>query len=157
MRGPQRSSLVVGKAELIDAARMDVSPASSAGAASMKVGKEELMGMLAAVELFLDGSDEEDYRWPDDAELIVAGEGIEDVRASVDDGDQRFFPGGVPRVRMEIIGGSSADAYDAPLRDGEAQCLDGRLRRRHVRRPHDPAARRGQQVARRLREVLTGI
>ena len=61
----------------------------------MKVGTEELMGLFAAVELFLDGSD--DYRrWRDDAELIVVGlEGIEDVRASVDDGDQLFFRGGV--------------------------------------------------------------
>ena len=58
------------------------------------------MGLLAAVELFLDGSDEDDYRrWRADAELIVAGlEGIEGVRATVDDGDQLFFPGGVPRV-----------------------------------------------------------
>ena len=97
LRGPQSSGLVLGKAELIEAARMNGSPASSVGR-GMKVGKEELMGLLAAVELFLDGSDEDDYRrWRADAELIVAGlEGIEDVRATVDDGDQLFFPGGVP-------------------------------------------------------------
>ena len=41
------------------------------------------MSLLAAVELFLDGSDEEDYlRWRADSELIVAGlEGIDDVCA----------------------------------------------------------------------------
>ena len=47
------------------------------------------MGLLATVEFFLDGSDERDYRrWHADAELIVAAlEGIEDVRATVDEGD----------------------------------------------------------------------
>ena len=60
---------------------MNGSPASSVGRGT-KVGKEELMGLLAAVELVLDGSDEEDYRrWRADAALIVAGlEGIDSVR-----------------------------------------------------------------------------
>ena len=57
-------------------------------------------------------------RWRDDAELIVAGlEGIEDVRATLDDGDQLFFPGGVPRVRIELLRDRIADAYAAPLRE----------------------------------------
>ena len=145
LRGPQSSGLVVGKAKLIEAARMNGSPASSVGR-GMKVGKEELMGLLAAVELFLDGSDQEDYRrWRADAELIVAGlEGIDGVRASVDDGDELFFPGGVPRVRIELLGQRTADAYGAPAPRRRAQHLHGRLGRRNVRRPHDAPARRGR-------------
>jgi len=145
LRGPQSSGLVVGKAELIQAASMNGSPASSVGR-GMKVGKEELMGLLAAVELFLDGSDQEDYRrWRADAELIVAGlDGIGGVRATVDDGDQLFFPGGVPRVRIELLDERTADAYGAPLRDGEPS-------------PSTQQPGEAQLVSRRLREVLSRI
>ena len=116
LRGPQSSGLVVGKAKLIEAARMNGSPASSVGR-GMKVGKEELMGLLAAVELFLDGSDEEDYRrWRADSELIVAGlEGIDGVRATVDDGDELFFPGRrAARPHRAFLGDRTADARTAP-------------------------------------------
>ncbi len=155
LRGPQSSGLVVGKAELIEAARMNGSPASSVGR-GMKVGKEELMGLLAAVELFLDGSDQEDYRrWRADAELIVAGlEGIDGVRATVDDGDQLFFPGGVPRVRIELLGDRTADAYAAPLRDGEPSIFMGGWDGGMFADPMTLQPGEAQQVARRLREVL---
>ena len=156
LRGPQSSGLVVGKAELIEAARMNGSPASSVGR-GMKVGKEELMGLLAAVELFLDGSDEEDYRrWRADAELIVAGlEGIDGVRATVDDGDELFFPGGVPRVRIELLGQRRAAAYVPPLRDGEPSIIMGGWDRGMFADPMTLQPGEAQQVSRRLREVLT--
>ena len=156
LRGPQSSGLVVGKAKLIEAARMNGSPASSVGR-GMKVGKEELMGLLAAVELFLDGSDEEDYRrWRADAELIVAGlEGIDGVRASVDDGNELFFPGGVPRVRIELLGERTADAYGPPLRDGEPSIFMGGWDGGMFVDPMTLQPGEAHQVARRLREVLT--
>jgi seryl-tRNA(Sec) selenium transferase len=59
--GPQSSGLVVGKEELIETTRMNGCSASSRRR-GMKVGKDEITGLLAAVELFLDGSDEDDYR-----------------------------------------------------------------------------------------------
>ena len=156
LRGPQSSGLVVGKAKLIEAARMNGSPASSVGR-GMKVGKEELMGLLAAVELFLDGSDQDDYRrWRADAELIVAGlEGIDGVRATVDDGDQLFFPGGVPRVRIELLGDRTADAYSTPLRDGDPSIFMGGWDGGMFADPMTLQPGEAQQVARRLREVLT--
>ena len=144
MRGPQSSGLVVGKADLIEAARMNGSPASSVGC-GMKVGKEELIGLLAAVELFLDSSDEDDYRrWRADAELIVAGlEGIEDVRATVDDGDQLFFPGRRAARPHRTPGRPHRRRLWPPAPRRRPRHLHGRLARRHVRRPHDLAARRG--------------
>ena len=134
---------------------MNGSPASSVGR-GMKVGKEELMGLLAAVELFLDGSDQEDYRrWRVDADLIVAGlEGIDGARATVDDGDQLFFPGGVPRVRIELLGDRTADAYGAPLRDGEPSIFMGGWDRGMFVDPMTLQPGEAQQVARRLRAVL---
>ena len=155
LRGPQSSGLVVGTEELIRAARMNGSPASSVGR-GMKVGKEELMGLLAAVELFLEGSDEEDYRrWRADSELIVAAlAGIEGVRATVDDGDELFFPGGVPRVRIELAGDRTAESCAGPLRDGDPSINMGTWERGMFVDPMTLQPGEAPQVARRLREVL---
>jgi L-seryl-tRNA(Ser) seleniumtransferase len=49
LRGPQSAGLVLGRPDLIGACRINGSPNYSIGR-PMKVGKEELMGMLAAVE-----------------------------------------------------------------------------------------------------------
>ncbi|GIQ70552.1 aminotransferase class V-fold PLP-dependent enzyme [Xylanibacillus composti] len=52
LRGPQCTGLVVGKRDLIHACRIHMSPRHSIGR-SMKVGKEEMMGLLAAVERYI--------------------------------------------------------------------------------------------------------
>jgi L-seryl-tRNA(Ser) seleniumtransferase len=49
LRGPQSSGLVLGRADLIEACRANSSPNQTIGR-PMKVGKEELAGLLAAVE-----------------------------------------------------------------------------------------------------------
>jgi uncharacterized pyridoxal phosphate-dependent enzyme len=49
LRGPQSTGLMVGKEWLIEAARANGAPNHSLGR-GMKVGKEELLGLLAAVE-----------------------------------------------------------------------------------------------------------
>lgn len=50
--GPQSSGLVLGRRDLIEACRIHGSPNQSVGR-PMKVGKEEMMGLLAAVERYL--------------------------------------------------------------------------------------------------------
>jgi D-glucosaminate-6-phosphate ammonia-lyase len=52
LRGPQASGLLLGRADLIAAGRRAISPQMGIGR-GMKVGKEEIMGLLAAVERFL--------------------------------------------------------------------------------------------------------
>src|SRR6266851_3904131 len=52
LRGPQCSGLLMGRKDLIDAAIPATSPYASIGRA-MKVGKEEMVGLLAAVERYL--------------------------------------------------------------------------------------------------------
>lgn len=52
LAGPQASGLVVGRKDLIEAMRMHGSPNHALGR-PMKVGKEEMMGLLAAVERYL--------------------------------------------------------------------------------------------------------
>jgi L-seryl-tRNA(Ser) seleniumtransferase len=52
LRGPQSSGLIVGRKELIEACRINGNPNHSIGR-PMKVGKEEMVGLLKAVELYL--------------------------------------------------------------------------------------------------------
>ena len=52
LRGPQSGGLMIGKRDILDAAQKNQSPNGGIGR-PMKVGKEEYMGMLAAVELWV--------------------------------------------------------------------------------------------------------
>ena len=49
LRGPQASGLILGRKDLLQAAFLHGAPHHSLGR-PMKVGKEEIMGLLAAVE-----------------------------------------------------------------------------------------------------------
>ncbi len=52
LSGPQSSGLVVGRKDLIEAMRVNGNPNASIGR-PMKVGKEEMVGLLTAVKLYL--------------------------------------------------------------------------------------------------------
>jgi L-seryl-tRNA(Ser) seleniumtransferase len=53
IRGPQSAGLLLGRQPLIAAARQNGSPNGNALGRGMKVNKEEMVGMLAALELFV--------------------------------------------------------------------------------------------------------
>ena len=53
IRGPQSAGMLLGKKPLIAAARQNGSPNGGAIGRGMKVNKEEMVGMLAALELFV--------------------------------------------------------------------------------------------------------
>lgn len=53
LRGPQCSGLLLGRKDLIEAAMLNTSPWEGAVCRAMKVGKEEIIGLLAAVETWL--------------------------------------------------------------------------------------------------------
>jgi L-seryl-tRNA(Ser) seleniumtransferase len=57
MRGPQNAGLLLGKKDLIDAAHRNNSPNSDTVGRGMKVSKEQIVGMVAAVDWFLSQSD----------------------------------------------------------------------------------------------------
>ena len=52
LRGPQCSGLLLGRKDLIDTGRYAISPHGGVGR-GMKVGKEEIIGLLAAVERYM--------------------------------------------------------------------------------------------------------
>src|SRR3954463_16768973 len=61
LRGPQSSGLLLGRKDLIEAALPAMSPFGGIGR-GMKVGKEELCGLLAAVERYLKVDHEAEWR-----------------------------------------------------------------------------------------------
>ena len=65
IRGPQCTGLLLGKKDLIEAAQLNNSPYSNTIGRGMKVGKEEIIGLVAAVDWFLaqdDAALEAEYR-----------------------------------------------------------------------------------------------
>jgi L-seryl-tRNA(Ser) seleniumtransferase len=53
LRGPQSAGLLLGRAGLIEAARLNTSPNGDTIGRGMKVNKEEMLSMLVALELYL--------------------------------------------------------------------------------------------------------
>jgi len=73
LRGPQCTGLLLGRKDLIDAAKENNSPYSNTVGRGMKVAKEEIVGLVAAVDWFLSQDDaafEAEYRKR--ADLIAA-------------------------------------------------------------------------------------
>ncbi len=62
LRGPQSSGLLLGRKDLIQAAMLNNNPHEEAIGRPCKVGKEELMGLLAAVEEYVQRDHEADIR-----------------------------------------------------------------------------------------------
>ena len=59
IRGPQASGLLIGRKDLIEAAALNNNPYSDTIGRGMKVGKEEIMALLKAVEIYV-GRDHDD-------------------------------------------------------------------------------------------------
>jgi L-seryl-tRNA(Ser) seleniumtransferase len=65
IRGPQCTGLLLGRKDLIEAAKKNNSPNSNTVGRGMKVAKEEIVGLVAAVDWFLNQDDaamEAEYR-----------------------------------------------------------------------------------------------
>ncbi len=100
LRGPQSSGLLLGKKEWIDACHAIGAPHAGLGR-PMKVGKEEMLGLLAAVRRYV-SLDQEARRREDEAVVAQWCETLNrrfgDLRA------RRSFPNeaGQPLPRMEV-------------------------------------------------------
>src|SRR2546430_10959247 len=71
MRGPQCAGLLIGKKDLVANALLNNSPHADTIARSQKVGNEEIVGMVKAVEMFLkDDHEALNKEWQDRLERI---------------------------------------------------------------------------------------
>lgn len=121
IRGPQSAGVLAGRADLIRAARKNTSPNSDTMGRSCKVNKEEMVGMMVALELFLKEDHASLYRgWERAAESMKAAlakmPGVE---------TELFVPqiaNQSPHVRVRWDSSKyriASDALMQKLRDGE--------------------------------------
>ena len=156
LRGPQSAGLLVGRKDLIAAARLNAPPNGNTIGRGMKVNKEEMVGVLAALELYLAKDHAAERRDFDArAEAIRAGAAaVPGVKAEI------FVPevaNHVPHVRISwdpaAVAVSANDAVNR-LRAGEpsigARAEDNAL----IVGVWMMRAGEDKIVARRLREVL---
>jgi uncharacterized pyridoxal phosphate-dependent enzyme len=121
IRGPQSAGLLLGRKDLIAAARLNGPPNSNSIGRGMKVNKEEMLGMLAAVELYVKTDhDRERLEFDKRAEVIrKAAAGVAGVTAEV------FVPeiaNHVPHIRISwdpASKGMTAASVVQALRDGD--------------------------------------
>lgn len=72
IRGPQSAGLLLGRKDLIEAARLNCSPNSDSIGRGMKVNKEEMIGMMVAVEMYLKRDAAAEWKeWERRAKLIT--------------------------------------------------------------------------------------
>ena len=99
IRGPQSAGLLLGRKDLIHAARLNASPNSDAIGRGMKVNKEELVGMMAAIEAYIKKDHEAEWRdWEGRVKTIADSVGpVNSVKA------EPFVPeisNSVPHLRI---------------------------------------------------------
>jgi L-seryl-tRNA(Ser) seleniumtransferase len=120
VRGPQSAGLLLGRKDLIEAARLQAPPNGNTVGRGMKVNKEEMLGMLVALEMFVKKDHAVEGReFERRAELIRASAmAVPGVKAEV------FVPpvsNHVPHIRISWDGGdeAAAAAVVKAMKDGE--------------------------------------
>jgi uncharacterized pyridoxal phosphate-dependent enzyme len=164
LRGPQGAGLLLGRKDLIEAARFNTAPHSDSIGRGMKASKEATIGLLVALELYLERDHAADAReWMRRAELIA------NTLSDIDELTVQIhippIANHVPHIRLEWEQarlGLSGDDARARLRAG-----DPPIEIVPAAPPLDPTREEIQIgvwqlqegeveiVARRLREILT--
>jgi len=157
LRGPQTAGLVLGRKDLLWAAFMNAAPHHGA-ARPMKAGKEEIMGLLAAVEAWVHGRDHEaEWRaWESYLETIRAAvAGLPSLQTSV---RQPGLANHAPTLSITwdpaVLGCTPQESYDALLA-GEPPVIMGRVKDGLSVMPYMMEAGDAEIAAKRLREVLS--
>lgn len=156
IRGPQSAGLLLGRQDLIAAARLNAPPNGNTVGRGMKVNKEEIVGMLAALELYLKKDHaRERLEFDKRAEAIrSSAAAVPGVKAEV------FVPevaNHVPHVRISWDGGDRSPTPSAvvtAMREGEPSIAIRSEGQTLVIGVWMMRAGEDRVVARRLREVL---
>lgn len=71
--GPQSAGVLVGRKDLVEAARLNTSPFSDSIGRGQKVNKEEMLGMLVALELYINRDHDAQWKeWERRVSLLTA-------------------------------------------------------------------------------------
>ena len=126
--GPQSSGLVLGRRDLVRACALNSSPNSAAGR-GMKVGKEELVGLLRAVELMMERDESEKIRdWEEQCRQMAATvSAVHGVKVTYNPPFSASFPSSAPFLRLKFDDKSpvSAAAAVRALEDGQPSIMVG--------------------------------
>jgi L-seryl-tRNA(Ser) seleniumtransferase len=146
LRGPQSTGILAGRKDLIEAARMNAVPHGHIGR-GMKVGKEEVIGLIVALNWFV----EQDYDqviagWNEKAKWLADElQGVPGVQAEYAENtmgyadvdlswDESVIPLTLDEVKAKLMEGDPPLAYDGTtvrvrcLSDGEEILVAKRLR-----------------------------
>lgn len=121
LRGPQSAGLLLGRKDLIEAARFNAPPASDRIGRGMKVNKEELVSMWIALERYMQLDVEQEYlQWQQEVDWLKETlSGLPGVNA---ESTIPTRPNNVPTLKIswdrEMIPASGFDIQKA-LRDGD--------------------------------------
>jgi len=156
IRGPQSAGLLLGRKDLIAAARANAAPNGNSIGRGMKVNKEEMVGMLAAIERFVTldhAALDREYRRRADV-ILKSLAGINGVTASITVPEVANH---VPHVKVVLdtaVTGITGQEISKRLREGTPSIGvrpgDELLIGVWMMQPGDDVV-----VARRLKDVLT--
>jgi seryl-tRNA(Sec) selenium transferase len=159
--GPQASGILAGRRELIEAAHMNASPNDNVGR-GMKVGKEEVIGLIMALERWAKSDHQaEQARWDARARRIVSElqgiHGLTAVYAPNTAGysdadltwDEKVIPLNRDTLRHELAAGSPRVQVEVIVTEDKGTSIWHATARTRVLRDGEEVL-----VARRLREVF---
>jgi uncharacterized pyridoxal phosphate-dependent enzyme len=158
IRGPQGSGLLVGRKDLIRAVAMNGAPNGAIGRPA-KVSKEDIVGLVTALDLFLD----EDWtvEWAkhveEAREIVGALDGLDGISAIVDDDSSTWT---TPTILVSVDEGKTGltpETVMDRLRAGDPPILTRVFQGRLLVDPHNLRGDEASIVARRLREECAKV
>jgi L-seryl-tRNA(Ser) seleniumtransferase len=159
LRGPQSSGLLLGRKDLIQAARLNAPPNGDTIGRGMKVNKEEILGLMVAVERFLAIDPVEARRELDSRaeEIVEAVSTVPTVQTEIEVPE---IANHVPHVHIwwneELLGLTVADVVRS-LRSGDPSIEVTPSSREHlIVNPFMLQHGESTIVAHRIRECLRG-
>ncbi len=157
IRGPQSAGLLLGRKDLIEAARLNASPYSDSIGRGMKVNKEELLAMMVAVELYVKRDHQAEWReW--EKRVKVVADSLTSLKGLKTETFVPEIANAVPHLRISWDQSKiSAQDVVKQLRDGDPS-IEVRPGSKEFLEVAVWMLQPGeaQIVARRIREVLKG-
>lgn len=158
IRGPQGSGLLVGRKDLIRAVSMNGAPNGAIGRPA-KVSKEDIVGLVTALDLFLDADWTVEWaKHTDEArEIVGALDGLDGISAIVDDDSSVWT---TPTILISVDTartGLTPESVMDRLRTGDPPILTRVFQDKLLVDPHNLRGDEGAIVARRLREECSKI